>query len=155
MALTPLNFSDLSFIIVDDEPESLKATEYVLKNAKAKMVHNCTTSKAALDILNNLNKKISCVISKYALEPVSGLELLQRIREGRNLGMVRDTRFVLVTPYSNVDVVRAAITLDVDGYAVRPVSQHKMIQVLTQAFARKRIIQSGSHYSAVELPKKD
>ena len=56
MALTPLNFSDLSFIIVDDEPESLRAMENVLKNAKAKMVHNCTTSKAALDILNNLNK---------------------------------------------------------------------------------------------------
>jgi DNA-binding NarL/FixJ family response regulator len=143
-----------SFIIVNDEHESLQVTRFILKNAKAKMVHSCKSSKSALDILDDQDHKIDCVISKYVMEEMSGLELLQRIREGRNYGRVRDTRFVLVTPYSDIEVVRAAVALDVDGYGVKPISQNRMIQILIQAFSRKRILQTGSHYGAIELPKK-
>ena len=80
MALVPLDFPNRSFIIVDDDPESLEVTASILKNKKAKMVHRCASSKIAYDILNSQDQKIYCVISKYVIEPFSGLELLQRIR---------------------------------------------------------------------------
>jgi DNA-binding NarL/FixJ family response regulator len=82
-----------------------------------------------------------------------GLELLQGIREGRNPGLVRDTRFIMLTSHSEKEVVQTALALDVDGYVIKPISPGGLVQTIERAFARKRILKAGSDYAAVELPK--
>ena len=68
--------------------------------------------------------------------------------------MVRDTRFVMLTGHGEAEVVRTAAALDVDGYAVKPISQRGLAQTLTRAFNRKRIMKAGSEYASVALPVK-
>ena len=154
MTLSPLNFRQLTFLVVDDESLILDIVASMLQNLESKKVHKATSGMAALNFLSDSNIDIDCVISDHGIEPMTGLELLQHIREGRNAGMVRDTRFVMLTGHGEAEVVRTAAALDVDGYAVKPVSQHSMMQTLVRAFSRKRILKAGSDYASVVLPEK-
>ena len=153
MVVTPLNFSELSFLVVDDESVIVDIIASILQTLSARKVLKCVSAMTALNILSDSNVKIDCVISDHGMEPITGLELLQRIRDGRNPGMVRDTRFVMLTGHGEVEVVQTAAKLDVDGYAIKPISQKGLVQTLNRAFARKRILKSGSEYGAVVLPE--
>ena len=152
MTTTPLNFRDLSFLVVDDESVIADIIASILQNLNAKKVLKCVSPMIALNLLADSNVKIDCIISDHGMEPITGLELLQRIRDGRNPGMVRDTRFVMLTGHGETEVVKAAALLDVDGYVIKPISQKGLVQTLSRAFARKRILKSGSDYEAVQLP---
>lgn len=152
MPTTPLNFPELSFLVVDDESVIADIIASILQNLNAKKVLKCVSPMIALNLLADSNVKIDCVISDHGMQPITGLELLQRIRDGRNPGMVRDTRFVMLTGHGETEVVKAAALLDVDGYAIKPISQKGLVQTLSRAFARKRILKSGSDYEAVQLP---
>ena len=154
MTLSPLNFRELTFLVVDDESLILDIVASMLQNLESKKVHKATSGTIALNFLSDSNVSIDCVISDHGMEPMAGLELLQHIREGRNASMVRDTRFVMLTGHGEAEVVRTAAALDVDGYAVKPVSQRSMIQTLTRAFNRKRILKAGSDYATVVIPAK-
>lgn len=152
MPPSSLSFRDLTFVVVDDESVIVDIIASTLQKLNAKAVHKCKSGEEALNILSDSNTKIDCVISDHGMEPMTGLELLQRVRDGRNPGMVRDTRFVMLTGHGEVEVVKTAALLDVDGYAIKPISQKGLVQTLERAFARKRILRSGSDYGAVQLP---
>ncbi len=148
-----MDLSDLSFLVVDDESLILDIIASILKNVNAKNVYKSDSAKYALDILSDTNRKIDCIISDHGIEPVTGLELLQGIREGRNPDLVRDTRFIMLTSHSEKEVVQTALALDVDGYVIKPISPGGLVQTIERAFARKRILKAGSDYAAVELAK--
>ena len=51
-----------------------------------------------------------------------------------------------------MEVVKTALSLDVDGYIIKPVSQFSLNSSIEKAFARKRMLQAGSDYAAIALP---
>ncbi len=155
MTISPINFKELTFLVVDDESLIVDIITSILQNLESKKVHKADSGMTALNFLSDSNIKIDCIISDHGMEPMSGLELLQHIREGRNTGMVRDTRFVMLTGHGEAEVVKTAAALDVDGYAIKPVSQRGLMQTLIRAFGRKRIIKGASEYAKVELPSLD
>ena len=89
MTLSPLNFRELTFLVVDDESLILDIVTSMLQNLESKKVHKATSGMDALNYLSDSNIDIDCVISDHGMEPMTGLELLQHIREGRNAGMVK------------------------------------------------------------------
>lgn len=147
-----LDFTQLSFVVVDDEPAIVKLIAALLKNVGAKKIHQANSAVSTLNILTDHNEKVDCVISDHGMEPLTGLELLQKIRVGTNPGISRNLRFLMLTGHGDKEVVSAALTLDVDGYMIKPISQGGLISSVERAFARKRILKAGSDYAAIPLP---
>lgn len=152
MAVPKLDLRSLSFVIVDDEIAILNLIGGLLVNAGAKKVHKCKSAQEAQNILTDPSVSIDCIISDHGMQPVTGLELLQKIRAGNNLGVSRNLRFVMLTGHGDEEVVRTALALDVDAYVMKPVSQGGLIAAIERAFARKRMLKTGPDYEAVALP---
>jgi len=117
----------------------------------AKKVHKVKSADLVLNILIDHNEKIDCVVSDHGMEPMTGLQLLKKIRVGRNPAMNRNVRFLMLTAHGDVEVVKRAMALDVDAYVIKPVSMANLETALHRAFARKRILQAGSHYDSIPL----
>ncbi len=153
MALPKLDLSELTFVVVDDVISILNLISTLLVSAGAKKVHKCTSVLEAQRIIADPNVKIDCIVSDYGMEPVSGLELLQKIRVGTSPGVSRNIRFVMLTGHGEAEVVKTAMLLDVDGYVIKPISQKGLVSALEKAFARKRVLKAGSGYAGVILPE--
>ncbi|MEQ8734381.1 MAG: response regulator [Rhodospirillaceae bacterium] len=153
MAIPKLDLSELTFVVVDDEVSIINLISALLVSSGAKKVHKCKSAIEAQQIISDHNVKIDCIISDYGMEPVSGLELLQKIRVGTSPGVSRNIRFVMLTGHGEAEVVKTAMILDVDGYVIKPISQKGLISALERAFARKRVLKAGSGYADVILPE--
>ncbi len=140
------DFSDKTFIVVDDEKPIVDLVSGLLTALGAKKVHKTKSPEMVLNILVDHNEKIDCVVSDHGMEPITGLELLKKIRVGRNPAMNRNVRFLMLTAHGDADVVKRAMALDVDAYVIKPVSMSSLETSLHRAFARKRILQAGSYY---------
>lgn len=152
MVVPKLDFTQVAFVVVDDEPAVVKLISALLKNVGAKKVHEANSATSTLDILTDNNEKIDCVISDHGMEPLTGLELLQKIRIGTNPAISRNLRFLMLTGHGDKEVVTTALALDVDGYMIKPVSLGGLVSSVERAFARKRILKAGSDYATVALP---
>lgn len=149
MPVPNLDFSAHSFVVVDDESAILDLMAALLTNAGAKKVYKCKSAQEAQNVLMDSNVKVDCVISDHGMEPVTGLEFLQKIRVGTNLGVSRNIRFLMLTGHGEEEVVKSALALDVDGYVIKPVSQAGLTTSIEKAFARKRMLKSPADYAAV------
>jgi len=76
----------------------------------------------ALDILASGRFKIDYAISDFNMPKVHGLELLKAVRMGKR-DIERNIPFAMLTAYSDVDLVDAALSLDVNAFLVKPVSK--------------------------------
>ncbi len=151
VAVPKLDFSAHTFVIVDDESAILNLIAALVTSAGAKKVHKCKSAQEAQNVLTDPNVKVDCIISDHQMEPVTGLELLQKIRVGTNLGVSRNLRFLMLTGFGEEEVVKSALALDVDGYIIKPVSQGALIASIEKAFVRKRMLKGASDYAAVPV----
>ena len=152
MAVSNLDFSGLTFLVVIDEVTIVSLISALLVNAGVKKVHKCKSALEAQNVLADPNVSIDCIISYYGMELVTGLDLLQKVRVGTNPGVSRNIRFLMLTGHGEVEVVKTALSLDVDGYIIKPVSQFSLNSSIEKAFARKRMLEAGSDYAAIALP---
>ena len=70
------------------------------------------------------------------MKPINGLQLLQGIRLGVNAKIPREQPFIMLTGHSETDVVKAAISLDVQGYVVKPVAPEKLYHTIDKVLTR-------------------
>lgn len=152
VVVSKLDLKPLNFVIVDDEIAILNLIGAMLVNAGVKKVHKCKSAQEAQNILTDGNVSVDCVMSDHGMQPVTGLELLQKIRAGNNLGISRNLRFVMLTGHGDEEVVKTALALDVDAYVMKPISQGGLISAVERAFARKRMLKTGPDYEAIALP---
>lgn len=103
--------------------------------------------------MTDSNVSIDCVISDHDRQTVTGLEFLQKIRVGNNLGVNRNLRFVILTGDGDKEVVRAALTFDVDAHAMKSIFQGGLVSSIERAFTRKSMLKSGPEYGAIEISK--
>lgn len=144
--------SDLNFLVVDDERMIVEIIAAFLQNASAKSVQKTVSSLTALNLLTSSSSQFDCVISDHQMDPLTGLELLQKLRSSRDENVNRAIPFIILTAHGESDVVRAAIDLDVTGYLIKPVSQEKLFAAVLRAVSKERELQPPHHYDAVELP---
>jgi CheY-like chemotaxis protein len=120
------------FLVVDDHSYMIDVVAEILKHfgaedaARADSVDaavNCITPRASYDV----------IICDFNMKPQNGIQFLQQIRAGKHRAIKRDQRFVLLTGHGEMDVVRAAKALDVNGYVVKPVAPDTFIKTVQRA----------------------
>ena len=150
--VSPIDYSALTFLVVDDESVIVDLVHGLLQSLGAKKVHKAVSAMTGLNMLMDSNEKIDCIVSDHNMQPLTGLEFLKKIRVGRNPAMNRNVRFVMLTAHGDVEVVKSALALDVDSYVIKPVTRGNLDKAIIRAVTRKRILSAGSACDAIPLP---
>lgn len=111
MALDP----SMPILVVDDYQTMIRIIRNLLKQLGFENVDDASDGTAAIAKMRD--KKYGLVISDWNMEPMSGFELLQKVREETALS---ETPFIIVTAESKTENVIAAKKAGVNNYIVKP-----------------------------------
>jgi DNA-binding NarL/FixJ family response regulator len=154
--MTGIDFSRHHFLIVDDKQFLRNLIHGVLLQHHAGSIKHANHGAGAIKTLSDARGRVDCVLCDWNMEPINGLELLRMIRAGNVENAPRDLRFVMMTGYGDMPVVKAAMALDVSGYLVKPASAEQLVKAIAAAFAKPVPLKSRSVYESfapVELPE--
>lgn len=147
------DFSELKFLIVDDEPFMLSMIERMLRQCNAGLILKASDGVQAAGILSGDIAKIDCVISDCNMKPMNGLQLLQAIRSGVDPKIARNQPFILLTGHGERNLVQTAIQLDVNGYVVKPVAMDTLVHAITRAVGVSKPPKGSPIYRDIQIPK--
>lgn len=149
--LAGINFSKLTFLVADDKAFFRDMVHTALMRAGAKDVKHATSIENAVEALSRYGQLINCVICDWDMAPVGGLELLRLIRCRSLLKTSPRTPVVILTSRADSNAVKSAMAMDVNGFAVAPLSFEKLIKTVANALNRTWELQLASHYAAVPV----
>lgn len=120
---------NMSVLIVDDYKTMLRIVRGLLDQIGFRNVDEATDGTMAFDMIKK--KQYGLVISDWNMEPMSGYELLQKVRAEESL---KKLPFIMITAESKTDNVIAAKKAGVSNYIVKPFNaetlKNKMTAVL-------------------------
>ena len=105
----------ISVLVVDDYKTMIRIIKNLLKQIGFTDVDDASDGTEALAKLNE--KSYGLVISDWNMEPMTGYELLQRVRSDDNL---KHIPFIMVTAEAKSENVVAAKEAGVSNYIVKP-----------------------------------
>jgi two-component system chemotaxis response regulator CheY len=106
---------DMPILIADGHKTMLKLIRSLLGEFGFANVQEASGSKEAMEKL--LTQKFALIISDWNLEPLTGLELLRRVRADAKLGKLP---FIMLTAEAKADNVVAAKRAGVNDYIIKP-----------------------------------
>lgn len=120
---------NMNVLIVDDYKTMLRIIKNLLGQIGFNNVDEATDGTMALAKLKE--KKYGLVISDWNMDPMSGFELLQKVRADDAL---KATPFILVTAESKTENVIAAKQAGVNNYIVKPFNADTLKQKIESVF---------------------
>ncbi len=106
---------DMPILVVDDYKTMLRILKNLLKQLGFNNVEQASDGAEALSLLNA--SKFDFIISDWNMEPMTGIELLKKVRGDTKL---KHIPFIMVTAESKTDNVAAAKKAGVSNYIVKP-----------------------------------
>src|SRR5258706_8941305 len=122
---TETDLSQASFLVVDHKPHFREIAHNALMRCRAREVKYAASVEEAIQVLKRFGPQITGVICDWDLSPVGGLELLRSLRCGKYPRIPRDMCVVVLTGQPDAAAVKAAMQLDVNGFAIAPLSVEK------------------------------
>jgi two-component system chemotaxis response regulator CheY len=120
----------IPILVVDDSLTSSRIVHSILRQAGFTSVGHVQDGHAALERLRAGN--ISLVIARWKLSPMSGLQLLHRVRKEAAMDSVR---FVLISASSHPQLTDTVRRLGANGCLLGPSTAQALQQTIEQAFA--------------------
>jgi DNA-binding NarL/FixJ family response regulator len=148
-APTEIDFSQTVFLTADDKPFFRDMLHTAVMRHGAKDVKHAGSVEVAMDLMNRLGQQIGCVVCDWNMAPLGGLELLRMIRCKTLPKTAPRTPVIILTPKADAGAVRAAMALDVNGFALAPLSVEKLVKTIANGLSREWELQSASAYAAV------
>ena len=102
-------------LVVDDYSTMIRIIRNLLRQLGFENIDDALDGSVALDKMHS--KKYGLVISDWNMEPMTGYELLKRVRSDPNLSA---TPFIMITAESKTENVIAAKQAGVNHYIVKP-----------------------------------
>lgn len=138
MARIEVDFAKLTILVIDDQDYVRSIIAQLLRRLGVSNVLECANGAYALELLEH--NKPDVILCDIKMGPVDGLQFLKDVRGGLG-GSDPQVPIIFLTSASDRNTVQAAITHDVDGYMVKPVSaedlRSKIVGVLNRRFAEK------------------
>jgi two-component system, chemotaxis family, chemotaxis protein CheY len=122
--------SNLKILIVDDFPIMVKIMRKLLKQIGYEDVDEAGNGQDAFTKVSA--KTYDLIISDWNMEPMTGFELLQKVRA---LPATSKTPFILVTAESKPDNVAAAKNAGVTGYLIKPFNEKSLKEKIDHALS--------------------
>ncbi len=105
----------MQILVVDDYNTMLRILKNLLKQLGFNNVDQAMDGAEALSKLNS--SKFDFIISDWNMEPMTGIELLKKVRASDNL---KHIPFIMITAESKTENVIAAQQAGVSNYIVKP-----------------------------------
>ncbi len=109
---------DMSILIVDDYKTMLRIVRSLLEQLGFRNVDEATDGKSAFDMI--AARQYGLVISDWNMQPVTGLDLLKRVRAN---APTANLPFIMVTAEARTENVVAARQAGVNNYIIKPFTQ--------------------------------
>jgi len=119
-------------LIVDDYATMLKIVRSLLRQLGYENVDDAPNGAAALEMV--AAKKYALVISDWNMEPMTGYELLIKMRQSEANA---ETPFIMVTAESKVENIVAARKAGVSNYLVKPFNAVTLKAKIDQVFGKQ------------------
>ena len=105
----------MPILVVDDYQTMVRIIRNLLKQVGYENVEDASNGEMALQKIRE--KHYALIISDWNMEPMTGYQLLQKVREDK---AISDIPFIMVTAESKTDNVVAARRAGVNHYIVKP-----------------------------------
>lgn len=126
--IMPVN-KNMSILIVDDYNTMRRIVRNLLKQLGFENADEAADGAEAFKKLNE--KKYDLVVSDWNMEPMSGLELLKKVRADEKL---KATPFIMVTAESKPENVIIAKKAGVSNYIVKPFNAETLKTKMASVF---------------------
>lgn len=127
-----------TLLVVDNEPQALKAVERLLKR-KSYRILTASSAKEALAVLQAqaaVGEQVGVVLSDYTMQDMNGAELLGKVSK-----LYPDTMRILLTGHADLDVVIDGInTGAVHKFLFKPCNNRLMQKLIAEAFDSHNLI---------------
>ena len=122
--------TNMKVLIVDDFATMRRIVKNILTQLGYKNIVEADDGTSALDVLQN--EKVDLIISDWNMPKMTGLELLQKVRED---GDLKDTPFIMVTAEAQQDNIILAVKAKVSQYIVKPFTAETLGEKIDKVFA--------------------
>jgi len=129
MAMPP---EDIKILVVDDMAAMRKILKTLLAQLGYKNVDEAEDGKQALEILKQNPDKYGLVITDWNMPNMTGIELVQAIRNDEKL---KHLPILMVTAEAKKENVLAAIKAGVNNYIVKPFTAETLKEKIEKIFS--------------------
>jgi CheY-like chemotaxis protein len=116
--------------------------------------HLLRDNPAFAEDLRTSRPQIDCVVTDIRMFPMNGLELLKAIRLGM-AGLPKDTPVLMMSAHSDESLIGAAIALDANGFALKPISQQAICDKVLRALSTRINLKPEEVYRLLVIPTLD
>ena len=158
--LSPAVSQDLcgkSILVIEDDAFTRKLIVSVLHHLGFAKIADADSAESAINLFKS--NAFDLIVTDINMPGMNGLKLIQMIRAGRTLAK-RDTRIVVLTAFSQSEILGAALALAVNGFLVKPITPAMVDEKLAKAMSEQLHLSPPLAYEAVStdcnrLPKTD
>ncbi|MGO9133731.1 MAG: response regulator [Methylovirgula sp.] len=122
--------SSLPILVVDDYHTMVRIIRNLLNQIGFENIDDASNGEEALAKIKE--KRYGLIISDWNMEPMTGYQLLQKVREDQDRA---DIPFIMVTAESKTDNVIAARKAGVNHYIVKPFNAGTLKSKIDAVFA--------------------
>ncbi len=113
-----IDIKNMSILIVDDMKSMRLTIRKMLKNLEiGRNLRFAENGREALEVLNNAPCDIAII--DWNMPIMNGIEMLERIRDDKNL---RDMPVIMVTAEAERDIVAEVAETEIEGYLLKPLT---------------------------------
>lgn len=127
----------MPILVVDDYQTMVRIIRNLLRQIGFEQVDEASDGAAALAMMRQ--RRYGLVISDWNMQPMSGYDLLQRVRADAEFG---ETPFIMVTAESKTDNVLAARRAGASSYIIKPFNAQTLKSKIEAVCGRQTFAQA-------------
>lgn len=136
----------VKLLVVDDDDFTRSIIVRILRDLGFVQTRDVASATAALLLCES--QSFDLIVTDVDMPGMNGLEFAHRIRSGKSHAKA-DTRILILTGYSNSELLSVALALDVNGFLVKPIVPAVMEEKIMQALNEKLHLRPPLAYQAV------
>ncbi len=145
--MSATHFSDLTVLLVDDEPFVSHVTASLLGSLG---VGEVVLAENGIDAITKLTEhKVDLLITDVQMPEMNGIELIKYIRMGKT-SAARDLRLMVITSFSNMEVLGSCLQLDINGFLVKPITAESAEKKIRESLKEKVHVRPELAYQMVK-----
>lgn len=154
--VSPTESHKPNVLVVDDDDFTRRLIIRVLRDAGFDDVAEADSAICAIKLFEA--RQFDLIITDIDMPEMNGLQFARQIRSGKTDAR-RETRIVVLTAYSQMEILGAALALDINGFLVKPIVPAVVEEKLAQAMRESLYLRAPIAYESVrtelnELPGK-
>ncbi|MBU2552720.1 MAG: response regulator, partial [Proteobacteria bacterium] len=123
----------MRFMVVDDKVSMVRTIVHMLRKLGYERTVTADDGDSALMKLRG-GEHVTFIVSDWNMPRMTGVELLQAVREEERL---KDLPFIMITAETDYDTVAQAGEVDVDGYLLKPFTLEALKTRIEQVWEKR------------------